>query len=162
MSAYRDEVYDRLAEQAAMQAERNLRDAAIRRGSVEVVIPQYGHIRLATPLPAPEEGDARARLAELAERERALVERERLVAMVQADVDRSRKRLDDLLRELNERRPSAAEWNRADDQSPPAYGREEGHPSVERGDAVFHVAEACPLADGRDVESVPIVAHLED
>lgn len=102
MSAYRDEAYDRIAEQAAMQAERNLRDAAMRRSSLEVPVPQYGHIRLVAPLP-PEEGDVRARLTELEERERSLVERERLVAVVQADVDRSRRRLEDLLHALETR-----------------------------------------------------------
>jgi hypothetical protein len=109
MSAQRDEAYARLAEQAAAQAERNLREAALRRSTVEST-PIYGHIRLAPPPAAPTEGDMRARLSELEERERAIAERERLVEIVQADVDRSRQRLEDLLRELDRRPASPAQW----------------------------------------------------
>jgi hypothetical protein len=110
MSAQRDEAYARLAEQAALQAERNLREASLRRSTVELT-PTYGQLRLAPPPVAPAEGDVRARLSELEERERAVVERERLVAMVQADVDRSRQRLEDLLRELDRRPASPAQWS---------------------------------------------------
>jgi flagellar biosynthesis/type III secretory pathway protein FliH len=133
----RDAAYTRLAELAAREAEINRYEAARRRAWREAerayhVIHSIG-IRLAEPPrsarpQAEQAGESEvnrpdftdARLTELQERERALAEREKLIAMLEALLDRSRQRLEEQLDQLVERKAALEPTPRLGAVAPPS------------------------------------------
>jgi hypothetical protein len=85
------DAYGLEAEFAARQAEFNRREAAVRRAAFD-----------AAPVRRPDES-LDPRLAQLAERERAVAEREQLILTLEARLDESRRRLEERLRHLGTR-----------------------------------------------------------
>src|SRR4051812_16197070 len=114
-ASQQDTIYSQLAESAARQAEINLQAASLRRAALDEHTPRppvaLSAIRLApapvAPRPVPTQTNddyVEARLAEITERERTLATRETLIEVMQADLDQSRQRLEQLLEQYDEQK----------------------------------------------------------